>query len=175
MKKLLLLLFVTMLPGIAICETLKVNLSDAIKNHTVNLEANDSRGGYQGKTSTLTIINTTKSVLIVKVNLGIILKPEDSAYQPLVLAGEEVVTVMPLARNNVEVQTFCGDAPRRSPRKDLVYSYSRVGSDTLVKVLRFIKDNSLFDHLGQYAVWAMTNDHDLSNIYDPERDVVSKN
>lgn len=32
----------------------------------------------------------------------------------------------------------------------------------------------LFDYLGQQAVWAITNNHELSNVYDPARDVVSK-
>ena len=174
MKKLVALILLAFVPCLAWSTVVKMNLSDAIKDNSVKLEAINYEGGYQGKTTRLQITNTTKSVLQVKVNLGIILSPDDSKCQPMVLAGEEMLVVSPSKTTEVIVETFCGNAPLHCPSKGLHYSFSHTGSDTLVKVLRFIKTNSLYDGLGQSAVWAITNNSPLSDIYDVEKEAISR-
>lgn len=165
------LLFIT-LSGMSASN--KKTLSEALKDKSIQLSAVNTEGQYNGKTTKLLITNNTKSVLQITVDLGTILKPEEPRYQPMLLAGEEMLAVLPHAQGELMVQTFCGNAPKGCPRKDLAYSFDRVAGDTLVKVLRFIKTNSLFDFLGQHAVWAITNGHELNGIYDPSRDAVSK-
>jgi hypothetical protein len=92
----------------------------------------------------------------------------------MVLAGEEMLALMPKAGGELEVQTFCGNAPRSGPHKDQHYAFSHIASDTLMKVLQFIKTNAIFDGLGQSAVWAVTNNHDIGEVYDSRRDALSK-
>lgn len=174
MKSILSIVLLALLPATGFSATVKTSLSEAIKDNSVKLHAVNFAGQYNGKTTKLYITNNTKSVLQITVDLGMILKPEDSAYQPMVLAGEEMLAVLPHAQGELDVRTFCGNAPRGCPRKDLAYSFSRMGSDTLVKVIRFIKTNGLYDFLGQHGVWVVTNNHELNGVYDPDRDVVSK-
>ena len=162
------------LPGILLAGNKKMDLSEALKNNTIKLEAINFKGLYQGKTTRLSITNNTKSAVEIKVDLGTILKPEEPGYQPMVLAGEEILVVLPHATGQMEVQTFCGDAPGSCPKTDLHYSFSHVANDTFVKVLQFINTNKLFDYLGQDAVWVMTNGHNLNSVYDPERVELSK-
>jgi len=138
------------------------------------MDAVNTSGRYVGKTTKLSVTNTSESVLHLKVDLGMILKPADSAYQPLVLAGEEMLVVQPSKSGEVEVNTFCGNSLRHCPAKDLHYSFARISSDTLLKVLRFIKTNSLFDYLGQDAVWAITNGHGIDHVYNGSKDMLSE-
>lgn len=174
MNKLLVLIALVFIPILSQSATVKKSLSDAIKDNSVSLRAVNFAGRYQGKTTKLVITNNTKSVLQITVNLGVILKPEDSVYQPMVLAGEEMLAVLPKATGEIEVQTYCGNAPLHGPRKDLNYSFSYLSNDTLVKVLRFMKTNGISDYVGQNAVWALTNHHDLSSVYNPDMDGLSK-
>ncbi len=174
MKKILAVIFPVLLPAVAFSGTIKIGLAEALKNKSIQLQASSISGGYQGKTTRLVITNNTKSVLQITVDLGIILEPEDSVSQPMVLAGEEMLAVLPHAQGEVAVQTFCGNGPKMCPSRDLKFTFSRVGSDTLVQVLRFIKTNGLYDFVGQHAVWAITNNHALSSVYDPDRDAMSK-
>ncbi len=152
MNKLLVLLALVFFPAWGQSATMKKNLSDAIKDNSVKMEAVNFAGQYNGKTTKLIITNNTKSVLQITVNLGIILNPSDSSYQPMVLTGEEFIAVLPKAKGEIDVQTFCGNAPRHCPAKDLSYSFSHVGNENMIKVLRFIKTNSFFDYVGQSAV-----------------------
>ncbi|MCD6012816.1 MAG: hypothetical protein K0Q79_2678 [Flavipsychrobacter sp.] len=174
MRNLLCIFLLFVLPLAATAANTKKSLSEALKDNSVKLTAVNVEGMYTGKTTKLFVTNNTKSVMQITVDLGMILKPDEGNYQPMVLAGEETLAVLPHAQGEVLVQTFCGNAPKGCPKRDLAYSFDRIGSDTLVKILRFIKTNALFDYLGQHAVWAITNDHSLSGVYDPARDVVSK-
>ena len=174
MKKLVAFILLAFVPGLAWSTVVKMNLSEALKDNSVRLEAVNYDGSYQGKTTKLQITNTTKSVIQLKVNLGIILSPDNSACQPMVLAGEEMLVVSPSKTSEIIVQTFCGNAPLHCPSVGMHYTFSRVGSDTLLKVLRFIKTNNLYDGLGQSAVWAITNNSPLSDIYDFEKEAISR-
>lgn len=174
MRNLLCISLMFILPFAAKAANVKKNLSEALKDNSVKLSAINVEGRYNGKTTKLFVTNNTRSVLQITVDVGMILKPDEGDYQPMVLAGEEMLAVLPHAQGEVLVQTFCGYSSRSCPKKDLAYSFDRMAGDTLAKVLRFIKTNTLFDYLGQHAVWAITNNHALTEVYDPARDVVSK-
>ena len=169
MKNRFLFLLLFAAPLCCVAKVVKVNLSDAIKDKWVSMDAINFEGKYKGKTTNLKIANTSKNDLDVKVNLGIFLKPDDNSCQPMLLAGGEQLTVKAGTTREVAVMTFCGNAPKHCPGKDLHYSFSHVGSDTLIKVLEYIRTNSLYDFLGQNAVWVMTNNHSLTDLYDDSR------
>ena len=160
--------------SIAAPELLHMNLADAIKSKMATMDAINTEGKYKGKTTKLTVKNTTASILQLKIDQGIILKPDDPKYQPLVLAGDELLVVQPHKEGTIEVNTFCGNCPMSCPSANLHYSFLQTGSDTLIKVLKFIKANALFDYLGQDAVWVITNNRNIGSAYDESREAISK-
>jgi len=174
MKNRFLFLLLLAMPFCATAKLVKANLSDAINDKSVRMSAVNVEGRFKGKTTNLTIANNTKNDLDVKVNLGIFLKPDDSNCQPMLLAGGEQLTIKAGATREITVMTFCGNAPKNCPEKNLRYSFSHVGNDDLIKVLEYIKANSLYDFLGQSAVWAMTNGHELSDLYDDSRQATAQ-
>ncbi len=175
MRKLISFLFVVVLPVWAFAATTSVKLSEALKNQMVKMEARSSNGRYMGKGAILTITNISGGKLDVTVDQGIILKPYVPSIQPLILAGTETITLKAREKGELEVNVFCGDAPKACPIKDLPYTYLNIGSDTLLKVLEFINKNAIYDYLGQCAVWAVTNkDHSLMGVYDKDRDQLSR-
>ncbi len=151
----------------------RMNLSEAIKKHVVKVEG-ISNGGYQGKTTRLLLTNNDNSSLQIIVDIGTILRSDSGNCQPMVLAGEELLVLQPLKKGELLVETFCGNSPKACPARNQHFVYAGLGSDTLITVLKFIKAKSLFDELGQSAVWAITNKHDLSDIYDPNRREISE-
>ncbi len=173
MKKLIFPILLAVMPALVSAATVKTSLSDAIKNKTVNVDA-VSLGGYHGTTTKLNLTNNTRSVVQVKVDPGVIFKAEGDKYQPMVLAGEEFVMVMPSSTATIDVYTYCGNAPRSCPSKDLQFNYAGVGSDTLVKLLKFINSNNLkTDGAAQDAVWAVTNNREIEGVYISQNPVMS--
>jgi hypothetical protein len=172
MKKpaiLFLFLFIC-LPLLASSKMVNMDLSEAIKSKMVTMTAINEKGMYCGKTTKLIVKNISSNELQLKVNLGIVLMPDSMNTQPMVLSGEEMLVVQPSKEGEVLVSTFCGNAPLQCPDKDFRYSFGYVGNDTLVKLLRFIKTNSYYGYLAQYAVWAITNGNSIGTVYD-EADV----
>ena len=174
MKKLLSFLLVLALPFITQAKITNMNFSDAIRNKVIKLNAINFAGNYTGKSVRLNMTNLKADSLNITVDLGVILKPDSPAFQPMVLAGEEQLVLAPRKKGDVEVYVFCGNAPSHCPAKNLHFTFDRVGNDTLLKVLRYIHDNKLYDYLGQRAVWSITNHHQLVDVYDADRDSLSK-
>jgi hypothetical protein len=110
----------------------------------------------------------------VRINQGVIFNPATEGPQPLVLAGEEMIRLEPFKEGTLEVQTFCANSAASSPPANTTYAFSHVGSDTLIRLLQYVKKNGMFDDLGQAAVWVITNNHTLNNVYDRYRDNLSK-
>lgn len=145
-------------------KTIDVDLSAGITEKKVRITATNLDGHYKGKTTALSITNITGNDLKVTVDLGIILRPSDSTDQPMVLAGGEIVLLGPNATKMVEVMTFCGNSPMDCPDSGAAYAFSHKASDTLVHVLKFIKTYSLYNYVGQNAVWVITNGKDINTI-----------
>lgn len=151
----------------------RVDLSATVADGSVRLAAVNFAGKYIGKTTRLTLTNTTKQIISVTIDAGVILKPVKVEDQPMVLVGGEMVTISAGRSAEVEVQTFCGNLSAHCPTKDGAYSFQKKGSDTLVRVLQFIRDRQLFDHLGQNGVWVITNNAPIDDVYDSDNKQVS--
>jgi hypothetical protein len=151
----------------------RVELSDAIENGAISLQAVNFAGKYIGKTTRLTLTNTTKQIISVTIDAGVILKPVMVEDQPMVLAGGEMVTISAGRSAEVEVQTFCGNLSAHCPTKAGMYSFQKKGSDTLVRVLQFIQAHKLYDGLGQSGVWVVTNNAPIDDVYDSENKPLS--
>lgn len=146
----------------------RIDLSATVADGRVKLEAVNFAGKYIGKTTRLTLTNTTKQIISVTVDAGVILKPVMVEDQPMVLVGGEMVTISAGRSAEVEVETFCGNLAAHCPTKDGIYSFQKKGSDTLVRVLQFIRDRQLFNHLGQNGVWVVTNNAPIDDVYDSD-------
>jgi hypothetical protein len=175
MKHLSLLLVVfCLLPVVAFAKFKKITLREALANNEITLKAENINGQFNGKTTKLSITNQSKHELGVVVELGTILKPGDSMNQPMILAKEEYVLLQPSGTRHVEVMTFCGNVKKHGPEKGAGYSYWKQASDTLVEVLKFALANKLETDLAQEAVWVITNNRPVSEVYHPDMQIRKK-
>ena len=172
MRKIASLMLSVLLPFIVNADPTSMALSDAIKKEVVTLDA-VNKGTYLGKSTTLTITNNSNDEVEIKIDAGTMLKPGNPAFQPLVIAADETVKIKSHDKASIAVETFCGVALKACPLNELHYSYLGEADKKMIKVLEFIKENNLFDHLGQAAVWTITDHHSLNNVYDNKRDALS--
>lgn len=167
----LLLLFLSATTAIAGVK--RLSLAAAIQEKLVQVDAVNVAGAYQGITTEVIVTNTSADVVQIKIDMGTIFAPDSGRYQPMVLVNEEMLMVQAGKTGRIKVQTFCGAAARNCPARDHRYRWQSVMPDTLLPVLRFIKQNNLFDELGQSAIWAVTGGAELSGVYDYARPELS--
>lgn len=151
-----------------------LNLSQAIKQNIVTIEAVTTGYAYNKQALKLKVKNNGSLTFNLLMNDGVIFTCDSGNYQPLILAGGEKLYMSPLKETEISVQTFCANSSMLSPIKGLPYSFSEVAGDTLVKVLGYIKQNRLYNDLGQSAVWMFTNEHSLNSVYDANNDYASQ-
>lgn len=142
----------------------RMTLSQAMKAKVIDIKATGN-GGYHEKSIKLHITNKSGNPLIITIDQGVVFRPSDTTDQDLVLAGAEVISVAPFKDGIIDVQTFCVIAHNGPPSKDEVFTFHRIHNDTMIRALQYLKQNHLFDGLGQSAVWAISDDHNLQGIY----------
>ena len=174
MKKTIALVTIAILPLLSLAGPTSMKLSEALTRKLVKMDAVNTTGHYTGKSIKLTLTNNSNSSIEIMVDLGMILKPDNPAFQPLVLAGEEELTLKSHGTDDIDVEVFCDNAVKACPLAELHYSYLRICGEELYKVLQYVHGHSLFDHLGQAAVWSITNFHTLNSVYDKNRDSLSR-
>jgi hypothetical protein len=167
----LLLFIITPLAGHAAVQ--RTGLRAAMDKGLVRVSAISTGAIYNGKALKLHLVNTSHDALQVTVDPALIFRPFDSACQDLVLPGSEMLALAPGASGELTVQTFCGKASAAAPRGGVSYRFKAQGDSIMIHVLQFIKKQQLFDGLGQSAVWALTDHHNLEGIVDPARPKVS--
>ncbi len=152
----------------------RIPLSQAIQQHIVTVSAEATGNSYMQQGLKLTVKNTGSLNFILVMNQGATFTPEDVTAQPLLLAGEEIVPMQPLKEATINVQTFCANSNAAAPQKGMKYIYARIAEDNLVKLLAFLKQNRMYNELGQNAVWYFTNGHSLNTVYDAGNEFASK-
>lgn len=152
----------------------RIPLSQAIQQHIVTVSAEATGNSYMQQGLKLTVKNTGSLNFILVMNQGVIFTPAEENVQPLVLAGEEIMPMQPLKEATINVQTFCANSSAAAPQKGIKYTYTKVADDKLVKLLAFLKQNRMYNELGQDAVWHFTNGHSLNTVYDAGNEFASK-
>ncbi len=150
----------------------RYTLKTAMEKGLVTVKPN-GLGGYNGKSLALNIHNNTAKAMQLTIDPGLIFRPEDTTAQDLVIVGEETFVMLGSKDQTMTMQTFCAKSYASCPRQGLNFSYWKQADSNLLKVLHFIKQYSLYDGLGQSAVWAMTDHGNLDGVYDHSRPDIS--
>lgn len=171
---LVVLMLISAIDGGAAIRAMK--MSEAVARKIVSVDGINTRGHYVGfalKLSAKTL-KKEKDTIALLVDVGLIMKPDDSTCQPMVLAGGDTMVLPPGQCVQLQVVIFCGNSPLHCPKNGLHYSYFKVGSDKLVEVLRLINKHKLYNYLGQSAVWVITNRLSIGCVYSKQEDELSK-
>ncbi|RQO30483.1 hypothetical protein DBR32_13030 [Taibaiella sp. KBW10] len=150
-------------------KAMRLSLLQAVKEHKVIITAKSSSTLYNQKGLLLSIENTGKENIILEVDPAMVFSPEDAQYQNLIIEGFDVLVVNAGKSRIIGMQSYCGESSDRAPVADLPYRYARQGDSIMIKTLKFIRDNKVKEDMAQHALWVLTDNHDLSDVYD-ERD-----
>lgn len=145
------------------------NLAEALQKKLITLSV-EGVGGYHGESLKMVCKNVSGRYLRVRVPLGQLLLPSDTAQQTLVVAEEQLLSVTAKTPVSVLLKTFCTEAGDLSPTAGAAFAVGALAPEPLCKLLQFIVEKGKIDASeAQNAVWCITGGgHSLGSIGDAE-------
>ena len=141
----------------------EVNLNAAIKDGTIQAEVT-SNGKHSGKSVKLSVTNTSNRTLKVIVPAGTAYVPGEDEEQTLIQLEEDFFVLEPKATKNHMIAAFCTEASDMCPSTGGSFKISTSSNKNLNKAIAYMKDKKIDKKSFQDIVWAITDDHSVSNI-----------
>jgi hypothetical protein len=86
-------------------------------------------------------------------------------HQDLIISEGLICHIEKQASKDVILNAFCGEKNDGSPSEQDSFKIIKPLHRTLSNITRFLEQKKLFCHTGQVAVWCVTNDEPLTQIY----------
>jgi len=100
----------------------------------------------------------------IKINSGRKFISKDTLIQNLIVTKEELITLKAFESKNVEVFSMCIQQYNGCPSDKAEYEAGEMADKKLLAVVKIIEENGYYNTIGQYAVWAITDDLPLDQI-----------
>ncbi len=141
------------------------DLASAIENNWLHLEVT----GYENSTHytkpiIATLTNTTKNPLRISIGNGQIFRAEDTTVQDIVIVKEELIAIKANETKKVPLYGMCIESSNSGNNLETQFHLDGMAEEKLQKLTQEIEKRKDFTTLGQYAVWALTDDNDLNTI-----------
>jgi hypothetical protein len=157
-------------PALAVKMTLKA----AMEADLVRVSGSASGQSFMKKGLKLRIESRSKDQLELTIDPALVFKPDDTMSQDLMLAGHERTTIATGGSKELELQSYCAKSYAHAPAKGLSFTYRKQADSNTIRVLDYIRQHGILNETAQHAVWVMTNQHELSSVYDPAQDLASR-
>lgn len=149
-----------------------ITLLEGINNKKIEVKAT-SNGRYKGKSVLLNIQNTGSKSIHVTIPAGTIYRPENPDEQPLIQLEEQLYTLEPHQKSDFTIAAFCTKSKKLTPTEDNQFEIAKSNDVKLQKLIEHIVNNKIDQSTYQDAVWAVTDNHSISNIYSDQQTIQS--
>jgi len=142
-------------------------MESAIKGHRINVNVK-GLGGHQGECVLLKIKNLLGDSIHVYLEPGRELIPDDSTLQDILIVKRMNLDLSASEEVEINGYGFCCMSAKHSPYLNAEFNPGRMASPALVKLANIINSNKYPENAIQYAIWAISDNHPLSSIYDSD-------
>jgi len=148
-----------------------MTLQEALDQRKVTVDA-VSLGGHSGECVALHVENLSLSPMTLVLPAGTVFEPLDADDQTLVVPVERQLALSGRASETLSAAAFCTEMGDASPAEESRFALSRAANpllDSLFDYLATHQDLAADTELMQTAIWAITNNGDISAIYSEEQ------
>ena len=132
-----------------------------------------SNGGHSEQSVTLKIISKQKSNINVVIPSGTLFYPENEGHQTLVAPIQRVLAIKP-SENTFILDGFCTEANDGCPSSGSNFTIALSDNEKLTKLFSFIKEHEIDIHNMQEAIWCITDNESIANVYAKDTAVNTK-
>lgn len=141
----------------------ELDLLEAIEAKLITVDA-VSNGKYSGYSVILNLKNNTNQNLKIHVPAGLKYNPEDNGEQTLIQLNEQFVALKPNASYDGKIAAFCTEASDRCPSENSGMKITKNNDSKMNELIAYLKGKNITKSTYQDAVWAISDNHAVSNI-----------
>lgn len=142
-----------------------LNLSQAYNDQAIQLSITGSDSEDFSQTGIkVNVVNNKNEAVTITADPGYIFNSEDELIQDLILTEPLFVIVNARDEATVEVRAMCIQADNGSPHVDDAFLPSTTYNEKLVQACQYIYKNNYQNHMGQDALWAISDNKSIYNI-----------
>ena len=148
-----------------------ITLEDAVKQKLISADIKGN-GGYSGNCLKLAIKNLGNKSISISIPAGTMFKPSDDGAQNILVPKDQIFVLAGSENKNSLVRGFCCEATDHAPSKDMSFAISKNTNPKMVQLINFVKTKSYADNILQDAIWCVSNNHEITDIYAPNMEVI---
>jgi len=145
-------------------------LGEALAKGWIKLNVSGT-GGHSGSCLEAKIINLSGKKLSLRIEPGIVFKPDDPGMQDILVVKEQVIEIDGKAGKKINLTGFCCISHNRSPAKGTNFKMSGKTDPKLIELAKYLNKGNYETDAMQNAVWSISDQQSVSEIYDenPEK------
>ena len=164
-KSLLLLVFIIGLTSSKPQNNSTIDLAAGIEKGIVSYEfSGNSDSPHYFQPLNIQLKNLTDEKIQVRVPVGQTFASKAGDHQDIITTQEELIVLAPHTSVQNSLFGMCIQQSVAAPNDDAVYILGEMASGNLLNLAGEIQSRRAFNTLGQYAIWALTDDAELNAI-----------
>jgi len=150
-----------------------VSIGKAFTEKRINLSIR-GKGGYQGDCINMNIKNLFGDSLLLFIEAGRRLDSKDSTEQDILIVKDVFVSLASNQEKIVDVTGFCCQAHNHAPQEKSVFLVGALADKRLNELARYLNKAKLGNSPIQSAVWAISDNNEVSSITEDGTEEVAK-
>jgi len=171
MKKVPIFILFCLISYSSFCDT--ITLNQALQSKMINLsitgadkpDDNTYKSSYTGDCIEMSIENISGKTIKVFLDAGRFLQPEDTSLQRMMVTKEQMITLEKSNNKKVKVYAMCTQMLHGAPSPTTAFLIGSKAKGKLLELAQVISKNNFQDNAAQSAIWALTDNSDLYDIY----------
>ncbi len=149
----------------SLLEAIRTGKVKAVIRERVPDSTSQLNNSYYGPCMDLALRNFSGRKLSLSLESGSFLQPADTSEQRMMVTLDQLISLDPGSNRRLKVYAMCTQMHHRSPGRESLLSMTKLAEGNLLELARFISKNRLQDDAAQQAVWVLTDNNDMANIY----------
>jgi hypothetical protein len=141
-----------------------ITLDEAVKQKIVTAKFT-GLGGHSGNCIQMQLTNNKNKGISIVLPAGTMFEPSDEGAQNIIMPQEQLMVLKGGEKKGMKLRGFCCQATDRSPSAEMDFVLSRNEDPKMKQLYSFVKGKKYTDDILQDAVWSLSDDHSVSNIY----------
>ena len=151
-------------------------LSEALQKKLVSVKMHGAKAdtssvftsSHVGPCMAMEIVSASADNLLISLDYGYKLEPEDTGVQTMMVTQTLMVKLAPKQKKNYRIYAMCTEAHDGGPTTEQEFNLGKRFSGNLLSLAEIINRKKYQSNAAQHAVWCLTDNYELSGIYDTD-------